>query len=174
MGRKVAFPVDYISEVALQAGSWAGDRIGSWMGHWVLGETLADAVHKPRLFVEYSRASADATVKDGYHGTFDPLFPSSHDKYGLTDLFCSSNSVHFRAGFQHDGLCVSNKLAIASTKVPGGTHIGQEADLQAQWAAARTTLLTVAYGRLFADEFLQKSASGVPYNIFILSVGQTF
>ncbi len=165
------------------------------MGHWVLGETLPDPVHKPRFFVEYNRASGDGAAKDGRHGTFDALFPSSHDKYGLTDLFCSSNVVHFRAGFQytprkgitlaaayddfwlasaHDALYVLNKIAVTVPKWAVGNHVGREADIQAQWTVSRSTLFTVGYGRLFAGEFLKGTTSGVPYNLLTLNLAQKF
>ena len=186
---------DYTSEVAGQTGSYAGDPIGAWMGHWVVGHALADARHKPRFFIEYNRASGDANSKDGYHGTFDSLFPGSHDKYGLTDLFCYSNIVHLRPGFQygvrpnltlgaayddfwlanaHDGLYVSGKLFVRSANGSAGTHVGQEADVQAQWTVSRATHFTAGYGRLFGGEFLQRTTTGVPYNIVFLSLVQKF
>jgi len=42
---------DYVTEVSGQFGSWAGDGVRSWLGHWVLGHTLPDAVHRPSFFV---------------------------------------------------------------------------------------------------------------------------
>jgi len=87
---KLAFGFDYTSEMAIQRGSWAGDSIAAWLGHWVMGHTLADARHRPRVFAEFNRASGDANSTDGRHGTFDTLFPASHDKFGLTDLLCST------------------------------------------------------------------------------------
>ena len=186
---------DYTAEVAGQTGSSAGDRIGAWMGHWVVGHTLPDAVHRPRVFVEYNRASGDANPKDGHHGTFDPLLPSSHDKYGLTDLLCSSNVVHLRPGFQyivrpgltvaaayddfwlanaHDGLYVSARIVARSVNGTAGTHIGQEADVQAQWTVSRATQLAIGYGRLFPGAFLRHTTPGVPYNIVFLNVAQRF
>lgn len=49
----------------------------------------------------------------GHRGTFDPLFPSSHDKYGLTDLFGSSNIVYFRPGVQYT---IRKGLAVAAAR----------------------------------------------------------
>lgn len=186
---------DYTSEIAGQTGSSAGDGIGAWTGHWVLGNTLPDARHRPRFFAEYARASGDAHPKNGRHGTFDPLFPSSHDKYGLTDLFGSSNIVQFRPGFQytlrpklavsvayndfwlasgHDGLYVGGKVVARSVNGAAGTHVGQEADVQALWTVSRATQLNVGYGRLFPGEFLQHTTSGVPYNIVFCNIAQRF
>ena len=187
--------LDYTSETAMQSGSWAGDRIGAWMGRWVVGETLPGDLHRPRFFIEYNRASGDALAKDGEHGTFDSLFPSSHDKFGLTDLFCASNIIHFRPGFQYrvrrsftlgtgydnfwlasarDGLYESGKVVVSSPKGTAGTHIGWEADVQAQWTISLASQLNVGYGRLFPGEFLQRTTSGVPYNILFLGMAQRF
>lgn len=191
---KLPLGFDYTSEIARETGSWASDAIGAWMGHWVVGETLPDARHVPRFFFEYNRASGDAASKDGKHGTFDPLFPSIHDKYGPTDLFGCSNIVYLRPGFQYtlrpglrvaaayddlwlatasDGLYVSGKLFCRSSAT-AVTHIGQEADFQAIWALSRATQVNIGYGRLFAGEFLQRTTAGVPYNILFLSMGQRF
>ena len=186
---------DYTSEIAGQTGSWSTDHIAAWMGHWVLGHTLPNARHKPRLFVELNRASGDANPKDDHHGTFDILFPSSHDKFGLTDLLCASNVVYFRPGFQYtvrpgltvsaayndywlasarDGLYIGGKVFTRSTNGTAGTHVGQEADVQAQWAASRATTVNLGYGRLFPGEFLDKTTAGVPYNILFSSIAQRF
>jgi len=186
---------DYTSEVAGQTGSWAGDAIGAWAGHWVVGNTLPDARHRPRFFVEYNRASGDAKSKDGQHGTFDPLFASTHDKYGLTDLFGSSNIVYFRPGFQYtvrprltvatayndiwlasatDGLYVSGKIVARSANGTAGTHVGQEGDVQGQWIFPHATQINVGYGRLFPGEFLRRTTTGMPYGIVFCSIGQRF
>jgi alginate export protein len=192
---KLPVGFDYTSEIAGQTGASAGDRIGAWTGHWVVGNTLPDARHRPRFFVQYSRASGDANPHDGHHGTFDLLFPGSHDKYGLTDLFGCSNFVLFRPGFQYtvspkltvsaayddfwlasarDGLYVGGKILARSANGTAGTHIGQEADVQALWTVSSATQLNVGYGRLFPGEFLQHATAGVPYNIVFLNVVQRF
>lgn len=192
---KVPLGFDYAAEVAAQTGSFAGDPIRAWMGHWAVGHTLPDARHRPRLFAEYNRASGDANSKDGRHGGFDILFPSSHDKYGLTDLFCSSNIVHFRTGFQytaranltlaaaynrfwvadaHDGLYVGGKSVARSITVSAGTYVGQQADLQAQWNPTRTTQVSAGYGHLFPGGFLRQTTSGIPYHIIFSTIAQRF
>lgn len=192
---KLPLGFDYTGEAAFETGSWAGDGIAAWTGRWVVGYTLPNAVHKPRFYLEYARASGDRNSKDGDHGTFDPLFPSSHDKYGLTDLFCSSNIVYLRPGFQYvvrqgltvatayndfrlasatDGLYISNKLFARNAAGTAGTRVGGEGDVQVQWSVSRATQLTVGYGRLFAGEFLKRTTTGVPYNIVSVNLAQRF
>ena len=192
---KLPIGFDYTSEIAGQTGSWSTDHIAAWMGHWVLGHTLPNATHRPRLFFEFNRASGDAASKDGHHGTFDVLFPSSHDKFGLTDLFCSSNIIYIRPGFQYvvrpgltvgtayndiwlasatDGLYISGKSFARSAKGTAGTHVGQEIDVQGQWSVSRATVVNLGYGRLFPGQFLDKTTTGMPYNILFSSIAQRF
>jgi len=161
----------------------------------VVGKTLPDARHKPRLYLEFNRASGDSAQKDGSHGMFDSLFPSSHDKYGLTDLFCSSNIVHLRPGIQYkvlntvmlgaayddfwlanprDGLYVSAKSVARDSTGKAGSHVGREGDLQLQWTLNRSTQVMLGYGRLFPGEFLRRTTAGVPYNIFFISMAEKF
>lgn len=48
---------------------------------------------KPYLGAEVDRASGDSDPKDGRSGSFDNLFPTNHDKYGLIDYQNWSNVV---------------------------------------------------------------------------------
>ncbi len=187
--------LDYASETASQKGSYANDGVSAWTGRWVLGETLPDTRHRPRLFFEYARASGDGDPKDGRHGTFDPLFPSSHDKYGLTDLFGSTNIVYLRPGAQYtvrpgmtlslaygdfrlarsrDALYVAGKEFARSADGTAGSHVGREIDLNGLFALSKSTQLNIGYGRLFPGEFLKRTTSGVPFNIVFCNLTQRF
>jgi len=43
-----------------------------------------DVAWKPRIFLEYNYASGTANPRQ-LGGTFDQLYPSGHDKFGLAD-----------------------------------------------------------------------------------------
>ena len=88
---KFPYGLDYGMESALQRGSLAHEPISAWATHVVAGFSLPYPRHLTRLFAEFNRSSGDQNPKDGVHGNFDILFPSSHDKFGLADLFCWSN-----------------------------------------------------------------------------------
>ena len=190
---KVPLGFNYTSEIARQAGAASGDRIGAWMGHWELGETLSDTRRQPRWFVEYNRASGDANLRAGVQGTFDPLFGDPHDQYGLTDLFTSSNLVQLRTGFQYflrrnltvraaynhywlasigDGLYVRGEMVARS--LTGGANVGSEPDFEARWTISHSTQLAAGYGRLLPGPFLHRSTDGIPYDLVFLSVTQQF
>ncbi len=186
---------DYGAEMAKQLGSYAGDPVKAWAGHWVVGHTLPDTRHRPRLFAELNRASGDANAKDGVRGGFDPLFPSTHDKLGITDVFTWINLVHLRSGFEytlnpriklaaaynsfwladaHDGAYVGGKLLARSATGGDGRHIGQQADVQGTYTMARGTQLNIGYGHLFPGGFLQRVTAGNAYQIVFCNVVQRF
>jgi hypothetical protein len=191
---KLPVGFDYGLEVAMQRGSQADEPISGWQGHWIIGHTLPDVRHRPRLFAELNRGSGDRNSRDGVHGAFDPLFPGTHEKFGTADQFCWTNIVHARSGIQyrvrealtvaaaydsfwlatrHDGIYSSGKVIIASNGSQGN-HIGQEADFQAQWALTRHMLVDFAFGHIFPGEFLHKASYGSPYNCLFLGVTQRF
>jgi hypothetical protein len=185
---------DYGVELASEFGTVGGEPVRAWAGHLVLGYVVADTLRRPRLFLEFNRASGDQNPRDGVHGTFDPLFPSSHDKLGLADQFTWTNIAHARSGLQYkarknlslsaaynsfwlanrrDGIYSSGKVSIAST---GGraNHIGQEADVQAQWNVSRTATLDTGYGYLFPGSFLHAAHRSTRYHILFLGLAQRF
>jgi hypothetical protein len=191
---KLPLGLDYGVEVAVQRGRQANEPVSAWAGHWVLGHTLANARHRPRLFAELNRASGDRNPRDGVHGAFDPLFPSAHDKFGTADQFTWTNLVHARSGLQYrvregltlavaynsfwlanrqDGIYSGGKLIIASNGVQGN-HIGQEADIQAQWNPSRFALVDLAFGHIFPGEFLRGAGRGSAYNCLFLGVTHRF
>ena len=150
--------------------------------------------HRPRLFAELNRASGDQNPGDGIHGTFDPLFPSAHDKFGVADQLSWTNIMHARSGIQYrvreglllaaaynsfwlanrrDGIYSRGKPIIASAGSQGN-HIGQEADVQAQWNLSRHTLLDLGAGHIFPGGFLRKTGRGSAYNCMFVGITQRF
>jgi hypothetical protein len=190
------FPLnfDYGVEVAMQRGWQAREAISAWAGHWVVGYKFIDVRCQPRLFVELNRASGDRDPHDGMHGAFDPLFPSSHDKFGTADQFAWTNIVYARLGSQlkvrehvtlgaaynsfwlanrRDGVYSGGKVIIASTGLQG-RHIAQETDIQAQWSLGRNTIIDLAYAHVFPAEFLRNTGHRSPYNCIFLGALQRF
>lgn len=191
---KLPVGLDYGMESAIQRGSQASEPLSAWATHLVLGETLPDAQHLPRFFAELNRATGDQNPRDGVRGAFDPLFPASHDKFGVADQFCWTNIVFGRAGFQYrvrrgltlssayssfwladrrDGIYSGGKVIIASNGAEGN-HIGREADIQGRWNLGRYMLVDLAYGRIFPGEFLRNTGHTAAYNGLFLGLTQRF
>ena len=142
---------DYTTEMALQRGSLASDDISAWAGHWLVGRTTGTRA-AVRLSGEYNYASGDSDPKDGRRNTFDQLYPTAHDKYGLADQVGWRNIHHLRtaldvkptpkwtiSGSYHswwlastaDGLYAASG-GVLVRPVAGFTdsHVGQEVDVQ--------------------------------------------
>jgi len=182
---KLAARIDYNIEAAIQRGSLGPDSISAWAGHWQLRETLPGA-GTPHLVGEYNYASGDAHPTDGVRGTFDQLYPTAHDKYGLADQVGWRNIHHLRVGFDvtpikltpiavsyhsywlaesRDALYAASGVAIA--RVAGGaasTRVGQEIDVQVSRPLTPQLALAGGYSHLIAGPFLKEATPGKSYS----------
>jgi hypothetical protein len=177
---------DYGAEMVKEYGSLGSDRIRAWAGHWMVGYTEKSLWSSPRVYVEFNHASGDANAKDGVRGTFDQLYPTGHDKYGLSDQVGWRNMSDVRAGFEtrprknvtatveyndwflasrYDALYNSAGAALfRSANGAAGTHIGQELDLIATWTIVKPLQAGAGFGHIFPGEFLKKTTPGNAYN----------
>ena len=177
---------DYGIEAAKQNGSLGTDSIGAWAGHWALGYTAASGRFHPRLSLEYNYASGDHNSTDGKRGTFDQLYATAHDKYGLADQVGWKNIRNARAGIElkptkkwavvgrydawwladsHDALYSAANSVIA--KVAGGTagrFVGQEVDSVVAYNLSRPFQFSGGFGHIFPGTFLNHATPGKSYN----------
>jgi hypothetical protein len=177
--------LDYNIEAAIQRGSLGPDSISAWAGHWQLREALPGA-GTPHLIGEYNYASGDANPTDGIRGTFDQLYPTAHDKYGLADQVGWRNIHHLRIGVDvtpikstpiavsyhsywlaesRDALYAASGAALA--RVIGGaasTRVGQELDVQVSRPLTPQLALAGGYSHLFAGPFLKEATPGKSYS----------
>jgi hypothetical protein len=188
--------LDYGVEIAGQTGSLGTDSVGAWAGHWVIGYTATKLRYKPRLVAEYNFASGDKNSKDGKRGTFDQLYPTPHNLYGLGDQIGWRNIHDARLGvefkprpkwavssFYHnywlasatDGLyAASSALVARSANGTAGTHVGQELDAQAMYSLNKQVQIGGGYAHLFTGEFLNKTTQGKDYNYPYVMFGYVF
>lgn len=176
---------DYDAQMAVQSGSLGDESIRAWAGHWLLGYTLANLTLTPRLFAEYNQASGDENPTDNKKGTFDQLYPTAHDKYGVTDLVGWQNMRHVRGGLDlaigkgwsattrynrywltdpHDALYNSAgaPLARSATGV-AGTDVGQEVDLIVSGKFRPNLTFSAGLGYFMSGTFLKTTTPGKPY-----------
>jgi hypothetical protein len=176
---------DYNLEMAGQTGGLASDSARAWGGHWLLGFTIARARWQPRLIAEYNYATGDDDPRDGRRNTFDPLYPTAHDKYGLTDQVGWRNIHHLRWAVEakpqpkltvianlhaswlaspRDALYNSGGAAVArSPDGSAGRHVGKDVNVQAAYALSRNLQIAGGVGRLIPGEFLKKASPGHAY-----------
>lgn len=176
---------DYQLEIAKEIGSLGTDTVNAWAGHWVVGRTVAALRFKPRVWGEFNYATGDANPKDGSRGTFDQLFPTAHDKYGLADQVGWKNVRDLRAGVElkprknwtstveyndwylasaFDALYSTSSTALArSATGTAGRHVGRELDLIANWTVSGSFQAGAGLGHIFPGGFLQKTTQGKAY-----------
>ena len=177
--------LDYGIEMAVQRGSLGADDVSAWAGHWQLRESLPGP-GAGRLTGEYNFASGDEDPADGVRGTFDQLYPTPHDKYGLADQVGWKNVRHARAGVElmpvkalpvavnyhswwlvepRDALYGAGSAAVA--RLPEGApdrHVGQEIDVQVSRAVTPQVQLAAGYAHIFTGAFLKQATPGASYS----------
>jgi hypothetical protein len=176
---------DLDGQVAGQHGSLGAESIRSWAGHGLIGYSLKTVALTPRVFAEYNQATGDANPTDNRKGTFDQLYPTGHDKYGLTDLVGWQNMRHVRGGFDlavrkgwtataryshywlddaHDALYSGGGVALARSPTGvAGTDVGQEIDLIASGKIRPGLGFSTGVGHLVPGNFLKTTTPGKPY-----------
>lgn len=112
----------------------------------------------PLLGVEWNRASGDRDPGDGRSGSFDNLFPTNHDKYGLMDYHNWSNLrewkffLKVKATDRVEGALEFHDFRLDSARAPwtsaGGTVLGWDPSGRSGSRVGREVDLTVT-GDLF-------------------------
>jgi hypothetical protein len=188
--------LDYNVEMAQQKGSLGTDNIIAWAGHWLIGHSFPAVRFTPHIFAEYNYASGDHNPTDGKRGTFDQLFPSAHDLYGLTDQVGWKNIHHARGGLEikarikwslaakynsywladaHDALYNSASTPIAKSITGGaGRFVGQELDFITSYKLNSWTTFAGGFSHLFSGTFLKITTPAAGYSYPYASLLYTF
>ena len=183
---KLSSRTDYNVEAAIQRGSLGSDTISAWAGHVLVGRTIPVGSKTYRTFGEYNFASGDGTPGDGQRGTFDQLYPTGHDKYGLADQVGWKNIHHLRTGIEarpHTKLAVAgsyhsfwlvsatdalyNAAGAVLARIPTGApdrHVGQELDIQATYTPSPRLQIHGGYAHIFTGAFLKAATPGASYS----------
>jgi len=176
---------DYRYEALLERGSAGSNGIQAWGTTAGAGYTVSGAVWKPRFFGGYDYASGDRKPGDGTHGTFDTMYPTAHDRFGIADQFGWQNIVAWRGGAtvnprrrwsvtgQYLDLLLASAKDAAYNSSGGvffrdpsgksGTHLGQELDAYAWYEINREVHIGAGVGHIFPGEFINKAGKGAAY-----------
>jgi hypothetical protein len=187
---------DYATEMAKQMGSLGTDTVRAWAGHWVLGYTVPRARFTPRFFAEFNYATGDHNPTDGHRGTFDQLYATAHDKYGMADQVGWKNIEHLRGAVEfklranwqatvkhnawwladsHDALYNSSSNVVARVSSgAAGRYVGQEIDLQTSYTFPHKVQLGGGFGHIYPGTFLLHATPGISYNFPYAMVTYTF
>ena len=189
---KIVSRLDHSSEVILERGSIGPGSIRSWAASLGAAYTVNSLLWHPRLFTQYDYASGDSQPADGIHRTFDTMYPTAHDRFGITDLFGWQNIAAARGGLTieprnrwtistqylnfslakaADGLYNSSGgLILRDPTGRSGTHIGQEVDVYTWYELNRHVNVGGGVGRLHGGTFIRHVTSGPAYTYPYLAI----
>lgn len=183
-GKEIA-NFDYRYELMGERGSAGPNGIDAWATTAGLGYTLASLGWKPRFFTGYDYASGDNHPTDGTHGTFDTMYPTAHDRFGITDQFGWQNIISWRGGAtiiprrrwsltgQYLNLWLASATDAAYNTSGGvilrdatgksGRHLGEEFDFYTWYEINREVHIGAGIGHLLPGEFIARAGKGASY-----------
>jgi hypothetical protein len=175
---------------ALQRGSYSNDSIRSSAGFVKAGYGASHIAWKPRLGAEYDYASGNPNPQAASFriATFDQLYPSNHNAFGLTDLFGFQNIKQERINldaapaksltmlFQQEWLQVATVFdnvysgsAATTVKAPAGgfqsADIGREFDASGQFALPGNVTLNAGVGHFSPGTLMRLNQHGPPLTL---------
>ena len=178
--------LDYTAQWIGEYGHDGPNGINAWGATVGAGYRVDRIWWKPRVFWQYDYASGDKNPTDGTHGTFDTMYPTAHDRFGITDQFGWQNIIAERVGLtiepRHrwtvtgqyldfwlasatDALYnTSGGVIVRDATGKSGTHIGHEADVYTWYELNRHVNVGVGLGHIFGGQFLEKTTKGPNYN----------
>lgn len=185
--------LDYSIEAARQAGKDGTEGIRAWSLTGGTSYEFRSVPGEPRIFAQYDYASGNHSPGDGVHRTFDTLYPTAHDRFGIVDLFGWQNIQAVRGGgtiMPHRRLTVTGQyldFGVASTAdavyntsggsivhgtVPAsiGSHLGQEVDVYSWYELNGHLNIGVGYGQFNAGAFLSRLTTGHEYSYPYLAI----
>lgn len=173
---------DYSVEAIREAGGNGGASIQAWGTTGGASYRFDGVISKPRVFSQYDYASGDKNPNDGVHGTFDTMYPTAHDRFGISDQFGWQNIKAIRGGVTiepHNRWTVTAQfldfwLASATDAVyntsgvaivrdaagTAGSHIGEEADAYTWYEINRHMNFGFGFAHIFPGMFLVKTEKG--------------
>lgn len=173
---------DYQARYSIQSGHLADNSIHAWAWYAVFGYTIPSRF-EPRFSIDYNYASGNRTIGGPVTGTFDLLYPTTHQWQRITDLFGEENLRDWKPAFDFKParkmkvwLVLSN-LSLASrydslydstgavlVKVPKGgaqsTDVGRELDVYGTYDINRRLQIGAGMGHLYAGPFLTQNTPG--------------
>ncbi len=176
---------DYRYELIEERGSAGPNPIKAWATTAGAGYTMAGLGWRPRLFTGYDYASGDKNPADGIRGTFDTMYPTAHDRFGIADQLGWQNIMAGRAGATiiphrrwsltaqyvdfwlasaRDGIYnTSGGLTLRDPTGNSGRHIGEELDFYTWYEINRQVHIGTGIGHILPGEFLAKAGKGAGY-----------
>ncbi len=189
---QVATRLDYSAEIVLERGTDSSNKISASGFTLGAGYRFSTRTLRPRAFTQFDYASGDSNPTDGRHGTFDTMFPTNHDRLGISDQFGWQNICAARGGItieprprwtitaQLVSLWLANpadgayngsgSLIARDRKGQSGTHVGEELDVFTWVELNRHVNFGVGLGHIIPGRFLALQAPGRHFDTPYLAI----
>jgi hypothetical protein len=177
--------LDYSGELVAETGSAGADPVRAWASSEGVSYAFVWSRLRPRIFAQHDFATGNSNPSDGVHKTFDTLYPTAHDRFGILDQFGWQNIQAARAGgtFEpHRRLSVTvqgldfwadsaldsvyntSGGAIVTNKTSNGRHIGAEGDAYTWYELNRHFNIGGGYGYFGGGDFLSHITTSHSYS----------
>ena len=184
-------PLDYSAEIVFENGTVGIDTIRAWAASEGASYAFTTSRWRPRVFAQHDIASGNSTPSNGQHKTFDTLYPTAHDRFGIADQFGWQNIDVVRAGATFephrrlsvtaqgldfwavsalDSVYNTSGSAIVTNKVNNGRHIGAEGDVYTWYELNRHFNLGGGYGYFGGGDFLSHVTTAHNYSYSYISL----
>jgi hypothetical protein len=183
---------DYSSEVILENGRVGSQPIRAWAAEAGATYQFNNVASKPRIFTQYDYATGNSNpAQNGRHTTFDTIYPSAHDRFGITDIFGWQNIEAVRAGatiephrrltFTAQGLDFwaadaldsiynTSGSAIVTNKTDHGRHVGAEIDGYSWYELNKHFNVGGGIGYFGGGQFLTNVTSSHSYTYYYFAL----
>lgn len=181
----------------LQRGAYSNDSIHAGAGFVKAGYQVNAVPWKPRFGGEYDYATGNPHRNATRIGTYDQLYPSNHNAFGLTDLFGFQNIAQKRINvdmaptknltllFQTEFLHVAtvrdnvyNVGAAVLARAPAGgfraNDIGQGFDASGEYLFRKYLDIKVGAGHTFPGRVLAQAGKAPPLTLGYLQLTYRF
>jgi len=190
-------PFDFDIEPDYQIGRFNGQTTHAFSVAAITGYTFEQVMLSPRPFIGFDIASGGQPNNPG--NTFDQLFPSGHDKFGIIDAIGRKNIIDVHPGFTldllknkpgaklltllaqyrqfwrqsaQDAVYTSSGSILRASDGSAARGIGGEMDLQVNWQLERHVSVYAGYCHFFHGAFI--AATGTHNDIDFAYSALTF
>jgi len=190
---------DFDIEPDYQFGQFKGKDTHSFSVAAIAGYSFENVALSPRPFVGFDIAGGGDHNNPG--NTFDQLFPSGHDKFGVIDTIGRQNIIDVHPGVtlkllqnkpvaklltllmqyrqfwresNQDAVYTSSGSVLRASGTSQSSEIGGELDVQLDWHLERHLSAYVGYAHFFHGAFISQTGPNNDINFTYASLSFTF
>jgi Alginate export len=183
---------DYSGELIAEDGTVGKQAIQAWAAQGGAAYQFLNVATKPRIFFQYDYATGNKNpATSAAHTTFDTVYPTAHDRFGITDLFGWQNIETVRAGATvepHrrltftvqglddwaadalDSIYNTSGSAIVTNKTDHGRHLGAEVNGYSWYELNRHFNVGGGVGYFGGGQFLTNVTTSHSYTTYYFAL----